>query len=411
MRDILEALPHALLPDPARESEDPGIAREVYDDDLVRPFVEEDVPVRGDSTAGRSRRSPLARDVEIVVDPFDPRMPTPIGVTLYVEGQRVRQATITLGQVHQGIERRAVGLGAHSGELFALVAAVAPGVVAQLAVALAAARLRGDDDARSPWHTAALELIFISEHAAVLADVARRLPVYERRLRAVVDASRAALAGLDLDAHLASAAPFGTDDRAMLRRRVDDIGRALAQVDVAGLLDALSPLRGVGVVTLARARELGVDGPSLAAAGGQSTVAVELGAAQRPAPLTSASATGCVVARAQVRSAALAEGAARVRAWLDALDALDVEKSAGATSESPGAREVRDGTTQACVHGPGGTLSCVMHVRAGVVQRLRLRPPELPSALTVPGALRGTRLDDVSEVIASFGLRASALDR
>ena len=37
MRDILEELPGALMPDLQKESEDPGVPRVVVDDDLVRP--------------------------------------------------------------------------------------------------------------------------------------------------------------------------------------------------------------------------------------------------------------------------------------------------------------------------------------------------------------------------------------
>jgi hypothetical protein len=48
---------------------------------------------------------------------------------------------------------------------------------------------------------------------------------------------------------------------------------------------------------------------------------------------------------------------------------------------------------------------------SGVVRHLRLRPPDLPVLAGVTRALRGVRLDDVSEVLSSFGLRASALDR
>jgi NADH:ubiquinone oxidoreductase subunit D len=56
-------------------------------------------------------------------------------------------------------------------------------------------------------------------------------------------------------------------------------------------------------------------------------------------------------------------------------------------------------------------VCCVVDVVGGVVKRLRLRPAELPVLAVLPATLRGVLLDDVADVIATFGLRASAIDR
>lgn len=407
MRDILEELPHALLSDPARESEDPGVPREVHDDDLVRPAAEEDLPI----DAHRSKRSPLARHVEVVIDPFDPRQPTQLGLTLAVEGQRVRSGEFTIGFVHQGVERRAVGLGVEDVELAALLAPVAPGLITQLAMARAVERLASftPDALTSLWRALAIDLVGVAEHSRALLLTMRRSPRLMPALAQIASAADVALEGIDGGHRLGH--PFGLrtavpdDEMSTLRRRVDDVARALSGVANGRMLAALAHLKGAGVLAIEHCRELGIDGPALLAAGGVPTLAVDLG--HDLATLHQGGAhVGCTVARVEVHLQLLRAAAQRLPQHLALIATHE-----GANHEIQSRPTSLSGTHDAFIYGPGGTTACIIDVKAGLVNRLRIRPPELPLLLGVSRALRGVRLDDVSEVVASFGLHASALDR
>jgi Ni,Fe-hydrogenase III large subunit len=63
------------------------------------------------------------------------------------------------------------------------------------------------------------------------------------------------------------------------------------------------------------------------------------------------------------------------------------------------------------VRGPAGSWSVFGVGGEGRLRRLRLRPPELALLGALPRALVGVPVDDAAAVIASFGMRGSALDR
>jgi Ni,Fe-hydrogenase III large subunit len=403
MRDLLEELPHALLPDPTRESEDPGIARDALDDDLVRPVAEEDLPI----DAHRSRRSPLARHVDVVVLPFDPRLSTPIGLTMAIEGQRVRSAALDVGMLHQGLERRAVGLDVRSPELAGLLRLVEPAPIAGLAVAVALERLTSLAPPAGTrwWRHVIVDLIACAAHARVLADVLRRAPALADLARHIATAADAARDGIDVDHRFACAAglrsPVPDDERLTLVRRIDALRAASARLADDDVEDALAWLRGAGTLDLDRCRELGIDGPALAAAGGTTALPADLGAWLGREWIASG---GCALARTMTRLAELRAAVTRLGTQVATTPPID-DVETGAWPEP------LTGVASALVRGPGGTLVVHIVIEAGAVRRLRLRPPDLPLLAGVARALRGVRLDDVSEVFASFGLRASAIDR
>ncbi len=407
MRDLLEELPHALLPDPTRESEDPGIARDACDDDLVRPVAEDDLA----DDAGRSSKSPLAKHVEVPIAPFDPRLSTPIGVTLSVEGLRIRAVTLDVGHTHQGIERRAFGLDVDGAALGTLLSSLEPPLLASFAVAIAAERAAGVNvgAVSRQWRELACDVVAVAEHARVVRDTLRRTPRLAMTLTAVAKAADAALDGIDVDQRLLGLgglrAPIPEHERQTLKRRLAELARAVGAVDDDRVSDALGHIRGAGVVDMARCRELGLDGPTLAAAGGTSSLPADCGMGISLIPQGDA---GCALSRIQVRLTALRRASARASERLDELAAsADVD---GDDRVHHDWRSV-SGAGDALVRGPSGTWSCALWLEAGTVRRLRLRPPELPLLGAVARALRGTRLDDVSDVFASFGLRASAIDR
>jgi len=408
MRDILEELPNALMPDLALESEAPGVLRDLVDDDLVRPSAEEDVQ----QDSGRSKRSPLARHVDVLIDAFDPSLSTTIGLRLSVEGARLRALAVEVGAVHQGLERRAVGLAIDSPALFALVGLAEPALIAQLAVARAVERLAGRSAPAmtTTWRLLALDLAIVVENARVLGDIARSVPRLQRVLRDVVTAANAALAGLVVGDRfgcpfrLRSAIP--AEERQTLARRLADLDAAARLVDDDRFSRLTARLDGAGVLDLDHARRFGVDGPVLRAAGGHDEFAADLGDLGAGADVGRAT-SGCTGARLRVRIADLRSAARRATTRLAGLDLVGVVDEAAVVVDV--AR--LDGTADAIVRGPNGSTSCFIDVRGGVVQRLRLRPADLPLVGAIPRAMRGVLLDDIGEVLASFGLRATAIDR
>jgi Ni,Fe-hydrogenase III large subunit len=405
MRDILEELPNALMPDLALQSEAPGVVRTSLDDDLVRPVAEDEL--RQDS--GRSRRSPLAKQVELTIDAFDPSLSTSIGLRLGVEGLRVRAAAIDVGHLHTGLERHAVGARVDDRALFARISALEPALVFQLAVCRAVERLAcfTPSTTTTSWRQVALDLVCAREHAQVIADTARRVPRLCRQLVSVVTATSSALAGVVVGERIA--APFSLrsaipdDERATFARRLADVHAAVAAVDHDLVERVAEQLDGAGVLSLVDAIRFGIDGPTLQAAGG--TDAFVTDDAPRPV-LQNLPTTGCAGARLRVRLQALAAAVKRAQTTFATLDG-----ALPASDLVPPTLAALNGTADALIAGASGTVCCVVDVVGGVVKRLRLRPAELPVLAVLPATLRGVLLDDVADVIATFGLRASAIDR
>lgn len=408
MRDILEELPNALMPDLALESEAPGVIRDLVDDDLVRPAAEEDLQQDG----ARSKRSPLARHVDLLIDAFDPSLSTTIGLRLSVEGARLRAIAVEVGYVHQGLERRAVGLPVDSPALSTLIGIAEPTLVSQLAVARAVERLarRSTPAMTTTWRLLALDLAIVLENARVLSDVARSVPRLQRALHDVVVAATAAMAGLVVGDRfgcpfrLRTAIP--AEEHQTLARRLTDLDSAARDIDEDRFSRLTARLDGAGILDLEQARRFGVDGPVLRAAGGVDEFPADLGDLGPGADVGRAT-SGCTGGRIRVRVADLRSAVRRARARLATLDLVGVVDDAAVAVDTRGLA----GTADAIIRGPNGSTSCVLHVRAGLVKRLRLRPTDLPLLTALPRAMRGVLLDDVSEVIASFGLRATAIDR
>lgn len=416
MRAILEDLPGALMPDLRKESEDPGVKVEVVDDDLIRPTVEDELPQH----ASRGRKSPLSRHTVHTIGPLDRCLPLPIGLRLSLEGSRVTDATVDMGFTHQALERRAQGRAIDVG-LFALVARAEPGLLSALAVACALERLGRDSGLPSAATTAqrriGLDLLTIVENAHVLSAPALGFVNAQRGFRQLAQtANRRAIAlleGLCADdvfyAPFALRRPLAKEERHMLLRLLNDVEEPLLRMDP---VRSFSWLQGVGVLDTSTARLLGVDGPALRASGGlDDTPGIDLEAAP-PETLDAESSQhpnifqGCALSRLRVRHADALAAAARLRPRLQSQAEDDDD-----TVHSPRVGTVGDGIGTAQVRGPSGTTAALVAVVDQRVQRLRLRPPDLALIAAVPRALVGVTLDDVAAVVASFGIRCSAVDR
>ncbi len=398
MRQLLDELPHALLPDPARESDDPGVVRDRLDDDLVRPVAEEELA----RSALRGHRSPLARHVVHAISPIDPAQPLPVGLRLSVEGVRVTDAHFDIGHLHQGLERRAVGLAVDDVAAWRLLGRAEPGPLSQLTLSLALERLAGvtaPERARA-LRAVVVDLVAVQETLHVLSSPSLRAP----RLRVAVNGWRrdvdallqgivegdtlAATGGLRRDLH--------ADERSALLRLLPAVLDAVDAID----LDEVAFLHDVGVLPRAVARAVGVDGPAGRALGLHDDTPCDHAFAG--GALGDGQATGCTLARLRMR-------VADAHAALRRVDATLRELPDGAVSL--GAVVVPDGLAHAVVRGPSGSACVLIGVRRGLFTRVRLRPPELALIAAVPRALVGVPVDDAAAVIASFGLHATALDR
>lgn len=409
----MEELPGALMPDLEKESEDPGVARDVVDDDLVRPTIEDELPRQ----ASRGRKSPLSPHTVHSIGPLDRCLPLPIGLRLSLEGARVTDVSVDMGFTHQALERRAQGR-AVDVALFSLIARAEPGLVSALALARAIERLaaqkdpeRGPSASTTSQRKLALDLLTIVENARVLASPflgaagGRRGP--RTLARTAWRAAAAMLEGLCADdvfyAPFRLRHPLATEEEQMLLRLLNDVEEPLLRLDPER---AFSWLDGVGRLSAGAARRLGVDGPALRAAGSDDdTPGIDLEAAP---PLTF-DFKGCALSRVRVRHADAVAAAARLRTRLKPLlSAPAIEEAEGSTE---GSADVDDGIGTAQVRGPSGTTACLVSIVGQRVQRVRLRPPDLALAAALSPALVDVALDDVAAVIASFGLHASAIDR
>jgi Ni,Fe-hydrogenase III large subunit len=381
------------------DQDDPGVQRELLDDDLVRPTAEEDL-VR---TAARGARSPLARHVVLPVTPLDTASPLGVGLRLSVEGVRITEATIEAGFLHQGLERRTVGRSIDDVDVWRLVGRADPAALPQIGLSMALERLAGihvPERARA-LRLVVVDLVALQEALWVLGSSAEQAPRLTRAATAVardVNAlfwgivegdTLAAVGGLRRDLH--------ADERAALLRLVPGAARALDSLD----LRELEAMTGVGRLSRSIARAQGVDGAVGRAVGLADDTPCDLafeGAANAEHPID-----GCTWSRLCVRLADARCAAARLEKNLHDLPDGPVRSTARVPR--------RDGVAHAVLRGPSGSWSVLVAVHDGRFVRVRLRPPELALLGAIPVALEGVALNDAATVVASFGLRATALDR
>lgn len=406
MRTILEGLPNAFFPDLQKETDDPGVSSDLLDDNLVRPAAEDELPKH----AQRGRKSPLARHLVHTVDPLDRSLPVTIGLKLSLEGARVTEVVVDTGFTHQAIERRALGVRINDADarlgLFRLVSRIEPGLVAAFALARAFERGAGvaPTTTTTQQRQLALDLCTVAESARVLAQPELGQSAGD------VDAARAAAhaAAVLIDGFTAGdvfCAPFrlrraiAREERASMLSRLHDVEGPFRRLVPR---DAFAHLAGRGVLNAAAARLFGVQGPALRAAGVvDDTPTIDLETAAPAVPREDD--RGDALARLCVRHDDGVAALARLRRKL-----LE-EGSDEDAAVDDGA--VKDGIATAVVRGPSGTTALLVSVNDGVIERLRVRPPDLALIAALPRALVDSPLDDVAAVIASFGIQVSAVDR
>ena len=401
MRHLLEILPNAVLPDPARETDDPGLALDPPDDeDLIRPQAEEQLLVAD----GRARRSPLAKHLPWSFSPLDPAMPLPVELQVELDGAVVVRARVEAGFCHQGLEKRCEQVSV--AQAFSLVARAAPEAPAPFEIALATAverlaRVRVSERVLR-WRRVAIELTRIVDHTSLLLSPQLGLP---RRastaLRAVAEQSAALLAGITTGGTFAVAGGLLRDlddgEAETLGRSIPRLRETLEQVEPE---DAFADLGGLGCITRQRALELGCSGPLLRACG----VADDVRLTDGWHPVVREA--GCTEARLSVRLQECHASLTFVDQEMDKLHGM------GGPHLVPLPDLLPPGIATAAVEAPDGELFVlVTSDGSGKPARVRLRPAAIALVGAIPFLLQGESIDEIGAILAGVGLRGSALDR
>lgn len=424
MRQILEVLPGALLPDPVAESAAPGAPLlPPDDDDLLRPAIEEElfrVGARGSLVSAAT--TALAKHLVWTFGPVHRALPFPLQLRVELDGDRLVTVDPEVGFLHQGLEKAAEGISWLDGfEVMARVHPLNP-VGHELAWALAVERLLGVAG-RVPrraqlWRVVAVELSRVAEHLRLLATPPLSPAAVEAR-RIIVEAGRTAGGLLD---GLRAGEPFRAvgglarpihDDEAIriqkeLPRILGPLRAVRALVEATPALDL--HLEGLGRISRPQAVGLGLTGPALRACGVPDDLRVHEPAfawgelAHAPIVVDG----GCTRARARVRLLeAIAAAEIVERALVRLADAPPEVKIDLETPVKPPA-----GHATASLELPAGELALLVVSDGGErPARVRIRGPSSALAAALPELLVGDRIDDVIPVISSLGLIGTEVDR
>ena len=434
MRHLLEVLPGADLPDPARESDAPGVQLTFPDDDdLLRPATEEEL-LGTTSRGALSHAAPsvLGKHLVWTFGPIHRALPFPLALRVELDGDRLSAVDPECGFLHQGLEKRAELEPFAFG--FQLMEQLSPRrpVGHQLAYALLVERAFGwvgrCTRATQLWRLVALEALRITEHLVLLAH-----PALAPNDRGLADGVRqhAANAADALDALCAGgifAAAGGLlrapsdADAAPLRALMTPLHALVhalrsRRTTLTSDVEALDGhLAGKGTLDRPTAVACGISGPALRACGLPDDARVQSPAfAYDSFVLQPATAQGgCVRARLRVRVDELQSALILLEQAFKALASAshDVtpphEVQAVWTAGAP-----HTGVARAVVELPSGELSLALAFVAGALRpsRLRIRGPSAALVAALPNLLVGNRIDDVAPVLASLGLNGAELDR
>jgi NADH-quinone oxidoreductase subunit D len=421
MRQILDVLPGALLPDPMAESESPGAAlAPPDDDDLLRPAIEEALfrVGAGGSLVGTATTT-LAKHLVWTFGPVHRALPFPLLLRIELDGDRLVTVDPEVGFLHQGLEK--AGERASWLEGFEVLARAHPRdpLGHELAWALVVERLYGIEEevpARAQlWRTIALEMSRMAAHLRVLT--APSLAPAGPPRRALHDAARQArglvdglCAGDTFRAFGGLRRPINDDEGKRIAGELPRLSASLRDVRNALELDPGldAHLDGLGRIARSTAVSLGVSGPALRACGAPDDLRIHepCFAGKDIAPPMVVEHGGCTRARTRVR-------------LREAIAAADVvERALARLAQAPPAHAVAvptappPGRATASLELPNGELTLLV-VSDGSDRpfRLRLRGPSSALAAALPAFLVGDRIDDVIPVLSGLDLIGPEIDR
>jgi hypothetical protein len=245
MRDLLERLPGALMPDPRHESDDPGVQlAPLSPTPLVAPLQT--------VMSHHAADSPLLQHLRLHVPPFDARcIGLALGFRLQLAGATIVHADIETGHLQRHIGRHCRGQSIPDAAHTWMQVSPFGGLAATVAVVRAAERILALG-VESPSLVAArrssLWFAAVGHHLEVLASsVFAWSSANERSLRRLRDDVARTLAGLMVGAPLAQpyalTRPLDGELQAM-SRLAHDAARVMTQVP-----SAIRAWSGIGVVT------------------------------------------------------------------------------------------------------------------------------------------------------------------
>jgi hypothetical protein len=388
MRDLLEALPGALMPDPRHESDDPGVPlRPLSSSPLVAPLQDDHGP------RNAAEGSPLLQHLRLHIAPFDVRVGAALGLRLELAGANIMTARVEVGFLARGIANRSQGLSAPDAAALWLQASPFGGLAATIAMVRAAERILGvgiETDRLRQAREASLSFAAMGHDLDVLSSSAFAWSSSdERSLRRLRDDVARELAGLTLGTPLAQpyalSRPLDGELQAMARL-ADDAARIL-NAPRRSVPDAVRAWSGIGVVSqpsrglLRIAPRLGPVGASLLAD-------------------DNAPSSRCTMARLWHRWRATVDHAVDVRRWLTGPPEPSLPRQHHRHRLSCGTAAAANGPVTAvlALDGVGLVLGSSVHgADAGLL-------PVLESALS------HTNLEDAVAVVHSFGLDIGLID-
>jgi Ni,Fe-hydrogenase III large subunit len=352
---------------------------------------------------------------EVAVGPIHAGVIEPGHFRFMCLGEVVHHLEIHLGYQHRGVEP--LLLARPAGALAPLVETIAGDASVAHATAYAEAleALAGAeaDEPLDAWRALGLELERIAMHLAALAGLATDIAFLQasatyQRLRTTAINTTQLLCGNRFGRGLVRAGAIRggmeAEQAAAVRAALDLLGRDLPIVNArfrkAG--SVLHRLRGVGTVTAAQAREVGLVGLAARASGVRCDVREGLrGGAHARFPLQPVvEPSGDCWARAEVRLRELDASIAFLRALLDAHPTLAVRLSAAPLGPlAPEALAVA-----LCESHRGEVVHCLETDAAGRLRSYKVQDPSLRNWMGLALAVRENEISDFPICNKSFDL-------
>jgi NADH-quinone oxidoreductase subunit D len=433
MRQLIESLPGAHLPNVEHESDRqalPLLAPD--DDDLIRPAAEETLGrVAELGPLAQARSFSLAKHLLWTFGPDHRALPFLLQMRCEVENDRLVTVDPEVGWLHQGVEKTLETTRFENA--LDIIERLHPANPSghQLAWVLAVERLCGVD-AEVPrraqlWRMVIAELSRMAEHLRVLSSLVlsssgrrdqRRFADAERRVGTLLEIAawsegscRAAVGGV------CGELPDGLADT--LRRGIAD---ALAPMKAFSQQQARLPsfvdgLRGLGALDRGAAFENGFTGPALRACGVDDDVRLRdpYFAYAELVPRVPVRERGDARARFGVRLDELFTSSALLLRTLSAFEEaegpLRLDDDA-LPRDDEGRLTPAPGRAAISVEVGGGELSILLWSDGGPTpRRARLRTPSFPLCAALSKLLVGARLDEVVTILQSLGMVGTEIDR
>jgi NADH:ubiquinone oxidoreductase subunit D len=376
MRDLLESLPGAILPDPRRQSDDPGVALEPPPAlDMVIPAAEDEVRHLA------SDASLLQRHLVWNLPAFDPRHGMAIGLRCTLAGSTIVAARVRTGYLHRQLGTHMRGLSVPDAASALMQTSSWGGLATGIAMVRAAEPLLGHAPHPPALHALREQVTCfaaLGHHLDTLANPRLGLSAsLERTLRRMRDDALPIVCGLLLGTPFAQ--PYAA------ARDLDGEQGVLQRCAVA-IEQQLQELRAQFLRETAVWRDVGV-------------------AKSTPMQVPAAVHTGI---------APPTQACSMMRLWRRFFHAQHMAQLATVAHVVDQAHP-RNARTPAISVGRARTANGFVHVLVElspdrIVHHCHVQAPDAASVFWLERALEGTHLEDAAVVMHSFGIDVALLD-